>query len=422
MLDQGRPALPLLRRPHRRLDPQGRRELLRRPGRPHHLGASRRGAGGGLRRAVLGLRRAGDGGDQAARRRHASTPRASSTGARRRSTAPAWTASGSPTSCASSTTSSTPRRRRSWCATARRCTSTCAACRREPIYWRRRGDTSYKPFTAADYEALRKEFAASGEAGSARPVDVIRTGQKPLPPQLALWPWQDGAGSKAPETRKETPMKFGIFYEHQLPRPWHAAQRVRAAQQLAGADRAGRSTRLRLRLGGRASLPRGVLALVGARGLPRGGEPAHEADPPGARHHPAHDESSRARGRAREHARSAEPRPRRVRHRRGLEHHRAPSLRPSLPRQARGVGRRGPRGDPDVHRARRGSITASTSTSRCATCCRSRCRSRIRRSGWRARSSRPSRWRGGAAWVRSASSSSRPKRRTPGSTPTTTPS
>src|SRR5262249_20625873 len=31
--------------------------------------------------------------------------------------------------------------------------------RTEPIYWRRRGDTSYHPFTEADFEALRQEFA-----------------------------------------------------------------------------------------------------------------------------------------------------------------------------------------------------------------------------------------------------------------------
>ena len=28
----------------------------------------------------------------------------------------------------------------------------------EPVYWRRRGDTAFKPFTAADYAALRDEF------------------------------------------------------------------------------------------------------------------------------------------------------------------------------------------------------------------------------------------------------------------------
>jgi acyl-CoA synthetase (AMP-forming)/AMP-acid ligase II len=61
---------PVLRRPHRRLDPQGRRELLRRPGRPHApVRASRRRARRRLRRALRGVRRAGDGGAQAARRR-----------------------------------------------------------------------------------------------------------------------------------------------------------------------------------------------------------------------------------------------------------------------------------------------------------------------------------------------------------------
>ena len=29
------------------------------------------------------------------------------------------------------------------------------------IYWRQRGDTTFRPFTAKDYEALRKEFAAA---------------------------------------------------------------------------------------------------------------------------------------------------------------------------------------------------------------------------------------------------------------------
>ncbi len=31
----------------------------------------------------------------------------------------------------------------------------------EPIYWRRRGDTTYKPFSSEDYEVLRREFAAA---------------------------------------------------------------------------------------------------------------------------------------------------------------------------------------------------------------------------------------------------------------------
>jgi hypothetical protein len=38
-------------------------------------------------------------------------------------------------------------------------------CRRRlpdaPIFWRTRGDTAYRPFTAADYAAVRREFEAS---------------------------------------------------------------------------------------------------------------------------------------------------------------------------------------------------------------------------------------------------------------------
>ena len=74
-------------------------------------------------------------------------------------------------------------------------------------------------------------------------------------------------------------MRFGIFYEHQLPRPWDDGAEEKllsdALDQVELADRA----RLRLRLGGRAPLPRGVLALVGARGVPRRGQPAHEEHP-----------------------------------------------------------------------------------------------------------------------------------------------
>jgi hypothetical protein len=37
-------------------------------------------------------------------------------------------------------------------------------CRRldgQQIYWRRQGDDRFKPFTAEDYESLRREFAAA---------------------------------------------------------------------------------------------------------------------------------------------------------------------------------------------------------------------------------------------------------------------
>ena len=48
-----------------------------------------------------------------------------------------------------------------------------------------------------------------------------------------------------------------------------ARRRVRAAPERARPDRAGRPPRLRLRVGGRAPLPRGVQPLLGARGVPR---------------------------------------------------------------------------------------------------------------------------------------------------------
>ena len=169
-------------------------------------------------------------------------------------------------------------------------------------------------------------------------------------------------------------VKFGIFYELQLPRPWSRGRRVPAAPGRARPDRAGRPPRLRLRVGGRAPLPRGVLALLGARGVPRRGEPAHQEHPPRPRHHPA----------ARPTTRPASPsgcrtldlrqqRARRAGHRRGRAGHRAAPVRPPLPRQARGLGGRGAVPACRCSARRAGSTTASTSTSRCATWCPSRC-------------------------------------------------
>src|SRR5262249_46522284 len=62
-----RVPLSLLRRPHRRLDPEGRRELLCAPGGSADPGASRRGARGGIRRAVRRVGRARHGRTEAAR-------------------------------------------------------------------------------------------------------------------------------------------------------------------------------------------------------------------------------------------------------------------------------------------------------------------------------------------------------------------
>src|SRR6266852_7422642 len=120
-----------------------------------------------------------------------------------------------------------------------------------------------------------------------------------------------------------------------------AGQRVPAPPGLARADRAGRPARVRLRVGGGAPLPRGVLALVRARGLPGRGEPADDADPARPRHHPAPHQSSDPRGRARRHPRSPERGTRGARTRRGAGAHRAPSVRAPGARQARRVGRSG---------------------------------------------------------------------------------
>ena len=217
-------------------------------------------------------------------------------------------------------------------------------------------------------------------------------------------------------------MKFGIFYELQLPRPWQKDSEHKLYQdaltQVELADR----VRLRLRLDGGASLPRGILALPGAGVVPRRRQPAHQEHPPRSRHFPGHHQSPHARRRARRRARPPEQRTLRVRHGRERLHHRARAVRPHHGGQARGV-RRGRRGDlPDVQGRCAASITASISTYPSATCCPSRCRSRIRRSGWPARSSTPSSGPGAAAWARWASSSSARMPRTPGCTPTTTPS
>ena len=182
-------------------------------------------------------------------------------------------------------------------------------------------------------------------------------------------------------------------------------QRAQPLPQCARPARTGRPPRLRLRVGSRASLPRGIFALAGAGGVPRRGEPAHPPDPPRARHHATDDGASRARRRAHLGARSGEPRPRRIRHGRERQHHRARAVRPQLRRKTRGLGRCGPRGDPDVSRMAAANTTAPISTSRCAMSCPSRCRSRIRRYGLRARLSTRSRWPGAAASARSRFSS-----------------
>src|SRR5690606_5268567 len=61
-------------------------------------------------------------------------------------------------------------------------------------------------------------------------------------------------------------------------------RRAPAAQGRARPDPARGRAGLRLRLGGRAPLPGGVLALLRARGVPRRRQPAHLPHPPRPRH------------------------------------------------------------------------------------------------------------------------------------------
>src|SRR5207247_4323562 len=106
------------------------------------------------------------------------------------------------------------------------------------------------------------------------------------------------------------------------------AKRVRRLPELARPDRARGSARLRLRLGGRASLPRGILALLRAGGLPRRRQPADEAHPAGPWDRPAPDQPPDPRGRAGRDPRPPLGRPRRAGPRLGAGSGGAPSLRP----------------------------------------------------------------------------------------------
>ena len=136
-------------------------------------------------------------------------------------------------------------------------------------------------------------------------------------------------------------VKFGIFYEHQLPRPVDRRLRVPPDPGRARSDRVRRLARHRLRVGGRAPLPRGVLALERARGVPRGRVATHEEHPPRARHRadPAAVQPSRAHRRTHRDARPREWRPRRLRDRRVVVGGRARRFHGRSRAQARDVGR-----------------------------------------------------------------------------------
>ena len=143
-------------------------------------------------------------------------------------------------------------------------------------------------------------------------------------------------------------MKFGIFYEHQLPRPWGREERVPAPAGFAHPDRARRQAGLRLRLGSRTSLPRGILPLLRAGSVPRRRQPAHQAHPAGPWRDPAHHQQPASRRREGLDARPAVGRPRRARHGRGGGAGRAASVQHPRARQARALGRSREGHRPDV--------------------------------------------------------------------------
>ena len=191
-------------------------------------------------------------------------------------------------------------------------------------------------------------------------------------------------------------MKFGIFYEHQLPAPVGRRQRAAADPGRARPGRARRPARHPLRVGGRAPLPRGVLALLRARGVPRRVQPAHDEHPPRPRHHP----DGRRATTTRPAPPSASPRSTwcrtagsssaRASRRRRPSSAASASTRPSSARpwlEGLEVAMRCMTEDA-VHRRRR-PVRADAAAQRRA---QAACRSRTRRSGWRAAGATPSCW------------------------------
>ena len=87
----------------------------------------------------------------------------------------------------------------------------------------------------------------------------------------------------APPDRRRS-MKFGIFYELSVPRPWTRETERAGLHERARAGAARRRAGLRPGLGGRAPLPRGVLALLGARAVPHRLRDADEEHPRRPRH------------------------------------------------------------------------------------------------------------------------------------------
>ena len=188
-------------------------------------------------------------------------------------------------------------------------------------------------------------------------------------------------------------MRFGLFYEHQLPRAPGERDEGRlladALEQVELADRLGH----RLRVGGRAPLPRGVLALERARGLPRRRQPAHQPHPPRPRDRPAPAgrQPPGAGGRAGRDARPDLRWPGRVRHRRGELADGAGRVRRGSRARSEPSGRsRSTRSRGCSSRSRSPATTGAGSRCRRETSSRSRSSGPTRRSGSRAAGARRS--------------------------------
>ena len=195
-------------------------------------------------------------------------------------------------------------------------------------------------------------------------------------------------------------MKFALFYEIPVARPWDAGRRAPRVQGHARAGGVRGAVRLGRVLDRRAPLPRGVLALLEPGGALRRDRRAHAAHPARLRR-AAHAEAvqpSGAHGGVGRGARPALRRARRLRHRPLVDAARARGLRHRPARDARDVagGDRARRRLLDERRVRlRGQALAHAAS---GACCPSRCSSRTRRSGARPRPTR--------ATCRSASSAS----------------
>ena len=171
---------------------------------------------------------------------------------------------------------------------------------------------------------------------------------------------------------------------------------------IARPGRAGRRVGLRLRLGGRAPLPGGVLSLVRAGDLPRRRQPAHAPDPPGPRHRAdaARLQPPGAHRRAHRDAGPRLERTRRLRHWRIVVGDGDGRPSASSREDKREQWEESLRClDRHVPRRALGASKASTSISPSATSSPSRCRSRTRRCGSPAPTRTPSTWRRSTAWA-----------------------